>query len=108
MDITPIINAAIGLIATIITIVLIPWIKAKVTEAQWNNVMKWANTAVSAAEALKLNGVIEDKFNYVIGYLSSKAAKAGYNIDIDDLKAALEANYQQLKASGVLNTTDQG
>lgn len=93
------------MLGTIITIVLIPWIKAKVTQAQWDNILKWANTAVSAAEALKLNGAIENKYNYVLNYITIKAASAGYNIDTEDLKAALEASYQQLKASGALNSS---
>ena len=50
IDITPIINAAIMLIAAAVSVFLIPWIKSKTTDAQRKELVEWVKIGVAAAE----------------------------------------------------------
>lgn len=105
IDITEIIVAIIGLLGLIITGVIIPLIKSKTTNVQWENINKWSNTFVQAAEALKLNDVIDDKLNYAITALSEKCNELGYTIDIDTIEATIESSWTELTAKGIINTS---
>ena len=50
MDWTPIIEAAIALLAAIITYFVVPFIKSKTTEAQQQKLEYWIKAAVRYAE----------------------------------------------------------
>ena len=50
IDITPIIEVVIGLIATVMTVLVIPWIKSKVSASKWDNLCTYAETFVKCAE----------------------------------------------------------
>ncbi len=95
IDLTPIINAAIVLLAGIITAFVIPWVKAYVlpwidanmTEKQQKLLRAAYKTAVFAAEQLIGAGRGEDKLDYAVKYLESK----GYTAD----RALIEATVKQ-------------
>lgn len=77
IDLTAIIQAIIALIAAAITTFLIPWLKGKITESQWNLTITAVQSAVQAAEQLFQSGQGQQKKQYVLDYLQSK----GYTID---------------------------
>lgn len=82
MDITPIINAVIALIAAIVAVFVIPWLKKN----------KWVSIAVAAAEQLfKGLGRGTEKKQYVLEVLESK----GFKIDLD-LENMIEAAVYKL------------
>ena len=86
IDLTPIINAVIALIAAIIAYKLIPWIKARTTNEQQATVAALIRVGVFAAEQLyKTPGMGKAKFEYVQNYLAGK----GYRVDIADIEAAV-------------------
>lgn len=69
-DITPIIEAAGLLFATVITCVLVPYIKSKTTSEQQKEINAWVKIAVSAAEQIfNGSGRGEEKKAYVIAWL---------------------------------------
>lgn len=71
VDITPVIQAIIVLISTVITVFVIPWVKSKYTQAQLENVKAWVKIAVQAAEMIfpeEKQGELKKK--YVIDFLS--------------------------------------
>lgn len=72
IDLTPIIQALIGLLATIITVKVIPWIKAKTTNEQQAGIRALVKTLVFAAEQLYGAGNGEEKLKYVIDYLYAR------------------------------------
>lgn len=86
-DLTPIINALIALIAAIITAFVIPWIKRNTTQKDREEMLKWVEIAVAAAQQLhhKLSG--EERKKYVLDFLSEK----GYSVDDAALDNAIEA-----------------
>ena len=52
IDITPVINAVIALLAAGVSVFLIPWIKSKTTDAQRKELLEWVKIGVAAAEQL--------------------------------------------------------
>ncbi len=51
-DFQPVISAVIALIGAIITTVIVPYIRSKTTQQQRDELMKWVQIAVAAAEQL--------------------------------------------------------
>ena len=92
IDLTPIINAIIALLASIITIKVIPWIKAKTTNEQQAMLRAAVKTAVFAAEQIYGAGTGEKKLKYVIELLGM------LGIDVDEPeRAMIEAAVFNLK-----------
>ena len=86
IDLTPILEAIIALIAALVTYKLIPWIKAKTTESQQAILMATVRTLVYAAEQLYGAGKGKEKFTYVRQKLQEK----GFDIDVDAIEAAVK------------------
>lgn len=98
VDITPFVNAAIALIATVISVFLIPWIKSKTTDSQRKQLVEWTKIAVAAAEQIYIgSGRGEEKKEYVLAFLKD----AGFNIDLESVNAAIEAAVKQLNTEGI-------
>ena len=87
INITPIVQAAIVLIASIVTTFVVPWIKSKVKNEDMAIFLRWVEIAVAAAEQLYESTEGELKKEYVLTYLRDK----GYSVDVDDLENAIEA-----------------
>ena len=92
-DLTPIVNAVIALIASIITTFLIPWIKSKIDAAKLAQIVEWVGIAVRAAEQIyNESGMGEKKKQYVLDFLASK----GFTLDPDSINAMIEAAVKEL------------
>lgn len=85
IDLTPIINAIIALLASIITIKVIPWIKAKTTNEQQAMLRATVKTLVFAAEQIYGASNGENKLEYVCEMLRDK----GYDVDRIEIEAAV-------------------
>lgn len=102
VDVTQIIVAVIGLIGIIVTIMVAPLIKSKVTASQWSNIVEWTNAAVMAAEVIfKGPGRGEEKREYVINWVTNEAKKHGIKVDVDAIRIALENAWKQMTESEV-------
>ena len=86
IDLTPILQAIIALLASIITIKLIPWIQSKTTAQQQAMLRAAVSVAVYAAEQIYGTGGGHDKLMYVKAQLRKK----GFDIDIDEIEAAVK------------------
>lgn len=92
-DLTPIVNAVITLIATIVTTFLIPWIKSKIDAAKLAQIVEWVGIAVRAAEQIyNESGMGEKKKQYVLDFLADK----GFTLDPDSINAMIEAAVKDL------------
>lgn len=85
IDLTPIINAIIMLLAAILTYKVLPWIKAKATNEQQAMIKAAVKTAVFAAEQIYGAGNGENKLEYVCEMLRNK----GYDVDRVEIEAAV-------------------
>lgn len=81
MDYTPIINAAIALIAALISAFLIPWLKKKISAEKLDAMERLIRIAVEAAEQSGASPA--EKKKAVMDFLESK----GYNLDETVLNA---------------------
>ena len=89
INLTPIIQALIGLCAALITYRLIPWIKAHTTAKQQAMLRAAIQTAVFAAEQIYGAGNGAEKMNYAIEYLRDK----GYEVDSREIEAMVHAYF---------------
>jgi hypothetical protein len=93
-DITPIVQAVFALIATLITCLLIPWIRSKTSATQQAELKQWVSIAVAAAEQLFIGqGRGEEKKNWVLNYLQ----KYNLKVDMDTIETLIESAVYQLK-----------
>ena len=96
MDITQIVVAVIGLLTALLTTLVIPYIRAKTTQAKWDSAMYWVTLAVEGAEKIyKDQGLGKIKKEYVEKFLRE------HNIKLDEqqLDIAIEAAVLQMQAA---------
>ncbi len=87
IDLTPIFQALIALLAALITYKLVPWIRSKTTEQTQYNLETAARIAVYAAEQIFGSGAGKEKMDYAIEFLQN----AGFTLDEEVLRATLES-----------------
>ena len=87
MNWTNIILALISLLVAIIEAFLIPWIKTKWDNTKIEKMSRYVEIGVSAAEQLFDTEQWVEKKSYVQSFLASK----GYNVNLTEVDAAIEA-----------------
>ena len=92
IDLTMIVEAILALLATLITVKLIPYIKSKTTAEQQAKIQAAINTAVYAAEQLFGAGRGEEKLAWALKNLESQ----GIKIDSAAIRAGIEAAVKAL------------
>ena len=85
IDLTPIFQAVVALLAAIITFRVIPWIKARTNEQQ-ANLLAAARSAVFAAEQIYGANNGDLKLDYALDLLEDR----GYHLDRDILRSVVE------------------
>ena len=91
IDITPVVEAVIALVAVVITTFVIPWIKSKSTGSKWSNLKEWASAGVNAAEAMFVGTKLgNDKRKFVEEYLKEVCKEQGYTFNDKSTRIALE------------------
>lgn len=94
IDLTPVFQSVIALIAALVTYKLIPFIRSKITEQQFSNLEAAARVAVYAAEQMFNSGENSRKLSYAV----DQVVKAGFDLDLDTIRAAVEQAVYELKA----------
>jgi uncharacterized membrane protein (DUF2068 family) len=92
IDLTPIINVLILVVATLVSVYFVPWIKSKKTVEQTKDLMAWARIAVKAAQQLyyQLDGEVR------LEHALSVMREAGFNVDTIEVRNAIEAAVLEL------------
>ncbi len=95
IDLTPIFQAIIALLAALVTYKLIPWIRSKTTKQQQENLETAARIAVYAAQQLwgAARETNKEKLDYAIEWLEN----AGFHVEYDLLRASVEKAVYELK-----------
>lgn len=94
INITPIVEAVVGLAVAVITVFVIPYFKSKTNAQQQVQILAWVKIAVSAAEQIFTgDGKGTEKKQYVLDWLHS------HNITVDEsrLDALIESAVYALK-----------
>ncbi|MGI5898645.1 MAG: phage holin, LLH family [Christensenellales bacterium] len=98
MDYTKIFAAIITFLAAVISGLLIPWLRGKISKIQWGQLVEWTRIAVAAAELLFLgSGRGNEKREYVIKWLKAK----GIHFDDETIRAVLEAAVLEIKGESL-------
>ena len=87
IDLTPLINAVIVVCAALITCFLVPWIKEHTSAKERENLVKWAEIAVEAAQQLYYQKDGAYRLEYALEVLEGK----GFDVDDAAVRDAIEA-----------------
>jgi hypothetical protein len=94
VDLTQIFVALIGLVFSLVSVFLIPYIKQKVSAEKLDTVKFWVNIAVEAAEMIYTGtGRGAEKKAYVVEFLNSK----GFTLNTEEIDNIIEAAVLELK-----------
>lgn len=97
VDLTPLAEILISLLAVVITTYLIPWIKARTTQSQQEYIRAAAHVAVYAAEKFYGAGHGDEKLAY-----AEKVLKEDYGVvlNLNKLEAVIDAAIKEMDLSG--------
>lgn len=100
MNWTPIILAILALISAIMTTIIAPLVKNKLTEAQLTNLDYWMRVLIAAAET-EIDGekMGEAKKMWVLGKLKAM----GIDFDEAIISAAIDGICRELTAEAIIN-----
>lgn len=97
IDLTTIIEALLGLLATIITVKVVPWIQARATNEQLIMFRAAVKTLVFAAEQIYGAGKGSEKLDFVVQQLE----RQGFTADRVEIEAAVR---EHINNFGVVRT----
>lgn len=93
IDITSVMQALITLMALVITCVIVPYLRNKMSQDQLNTLKAWVKIAVEAAEQIYTgSGKGAEKKKYVIKFLESK----GFSVNSDSIDVLIESYVKEL------------
>lgn len=99
MDITSILEAVIALATAIVTVFLLPWISAKTSEQEREDLLGWVDIAVAAAQQLYHQCSGQQRLDYALSVLEER----GFNVEegavVDAVEAAVLKLHRQLEAA---------
>ena len=97
INLTPIVQITIMLAVVIITSFVIPWIKSKTTQEQWQMIQDIAKISTKAAEILfKGSGRGAEKLNYVTTYIKEFCLSKGFTIDDKTIRQSIENAWDEM------------
>ena len=95
IDLTPLFNAIIAAAAVAISLFFIPWLRSRTTAEQRSDLLRWADIAVAAAQQLYHQCSGQTRLDYALSLL----AERGYNVDLRQVRDAVEAAVLKLHAA---------
>ena len=102
IDITPIIEIIITLLGTIITLIVVPWLKSKLDSNQWKNLNEYASVFVKCAEMIfKGTNLGKDKKKWVIEKLTAIAEEHHLKFSPDAIESAIENAVKNMNDSKI-------
>lgn len=106
IDLTPLIEAIIALVAVIITAYVIPMLKKKMSAEEYELLMKIAEQGVLAAEQIMSGSKLgKEKKEYVINYIKTTLKEKNMTVNMEDINTAIEAAVKQMNEAKVLSET---
>lgn len=99
MDYTEIFCAVIALLGTLITAVIIPYIKSKTTKDEEALIKAISKTAVYAAQQLFSEN--EEKLKYAMEQIDTALKKKCIKLDSDTVRVQVEAVLKEIKVNAL-------
>ena len=104
MNITQILLGLILILGGLFTLIVWPYIKSHVSAQQLATLTGIAQTVVYAAEKIFGAKMGEDKLRYALNLAKKLLEKKGLTFDEDEVRAAIEAQVEQLDLEQVVIT----
>ena len=111
MDVTQIVIGVITLLMLVVTRYLIPWLKTKTGNENWDRVCKWAQTFVEGAEVIITGTKMgAEKRNQVMQMLRDECEEHNIAYSESEIRYALEAAWAEMvkKKQNSVPTVMQG
>lgn len=99
IDITNIIITLIGLLLTVITAVVVPWLRTKFTANQIDIIRQLATVAVYAAQQLYTSEQAQEKKDYAIEYIKAELEKYKIVFSEEAISAYIEGTLKNIKGT---------
>ncbi len=97
VDLTQIMVILVTLVSAVMTGILFPLIRSKVSAAQWELIKEFAIAGVQAAEIIfNAQGKGEEKLEWVTEYIEKQCKAHGIEIDMDTVRVAIENAWKDL------------
>ena len=96
VDLTQIMVTLVTLVSAVMTGILFPLIRSKVSVAQWELIKEFAIAGVQAAEILLGAGNGKEKFEQAKRYIEQQCKKYGIKMDADAIQVAIENAWKAL------------
>lgn len=96
VDLTQIMVIPVTLVSAVMTGILFPLIRSKVSAAQWELIKEFAVAGVQAAEILLGAGNGKEKFEQAKRYIEQQCKKYGIKMDTDAIQVAIENAWKAL------------
>lgn len=90
-------NAIMSVIGILVLNVFIPWMKNKIGEQKWGQLVSYTELAVRSAEQLFTVEEWKQKKEYVLNYVSAKAEEIGINYSAEDIENLIEGLVNEIK-----------
>lgn len=87
IDLTDIFKALAYLLVAVASAFLVPWLKSKTTATERDELLKWVDIAVAAAQQLYHNSNGKDRLDYALSVLYDQ----GFDVNTSDVRNAVEA-----------------
>lgn len=89
-----IVNIVVLIVSLVLTYFVVPYLKAKLGETKYNNILAWSTQAVAAAEQIySQSGQGEKKKEYVLEFLKNK----GITLTDKELDVLIESAVHELE-----------
>ena len=96
VDLTQIMVILVTLVSAVMTGILFPLIRSKVSAARWELKKEFAVAGVQAAEILLGAGNGKEKFEQAKRYIEQQCKKYGIKMDADAIQVAIENAWKDL------------
>lgn len=93
IDLTPLVEALLGIAMALITGFLIPWLNARYGNEKMAKIRDWVHVAVYAAEKAYGAGHGDEKLAYAEQFLAERKIK----LDLSTLKAMIDAEIKAME-----------
>ena len=97
INLDPVIVAVITLAGAVLTAVIVPLIRRKMSDERWQTVTQYAVSVVQAAEIIFGAGHGKEKLHYAVERLEKYCQEKGMILDAGKIKNAVEAAWKAMK-----------
>ena len=95
--ITKLTEAIVTVVVVLITAYVVPWLKGKIGENKYNQILSFTDTCVRAAEKIYTVEQWSAKKSYVLDMVEKKAEEIGIQITAEELNAIVEGAVKAIK-----------